>query len=391
MAGLFNTDLAELQAKIRGENVAERNAFLQGAAPSSLFAPVVQGAYGLIQQTRDTLSPDPRMQKAQALEAIKQEASKTTQPGTVEHYKKLAELSQEKGFADAAEYASLKSQELEIKLSDSTLKQQKTLLDIQKTYQELTKPREDKDLDPIANSRFGKNFFALTQEQQQVVIEEDRTVSLNKAKASATQVINAAQEKGLGEFGKIAGKQIFDSATAVNQLEGTIKNLENVKATFATKDLIAGGGTVLQAGTQIAFEVLDGLNILTPEERTRLKDTQSIEAALNNTTLDALGGSLGAQISDGDRAFIAKAFGRLAQQPEAVVDIYDRIIGIKKRELERQRKLGKASIQAVQEGDPSIFYDMFEQKPSETSEGMTPQQKAREALKKRQAAKGVGG
>lgn len=124
MAGLFNTDLAELQAKIRGENTAERTAFLQNAAPSSLFAPVVQGAYGLIQQTRDTLSPDPRMQKAQALEAIKQEASKTTQPGTAEHYMKLAELSQAQGFADAAEYAMLKAQELEVAKESSLMKKE---------------------------------------------------------------------------------------------------------------------------------------------------------------------------------------------------------------------------------------------------------------------------
>ncbi len=170
------------------------------------------------------------------------------------------------------------------------------------------------------------------------------------------QIINEAQQKGLGEFGKIAGKQIIDSTKAVNQLNESIASLKGVREKFRTSPMITGGGQTLQQTKQFAFQILDELNLLTGEEREKLENTQDIKAALNRATLDALGGSLGAQISDGDRAFIAEAFGQLGQRPEAVVQIYDRIIAAKERELENERRLGRASIQAVETGDPQIFF-----------------------------------
>jgi hypothetical protein len=135
------------------------------------------------------------------------------------------------------------------------------------------------------------------------------------SKGSGVTVNNNAENKpssfetALGESeGKAAGKML----DAAREAPAKLANLENL--------LRANEGAVTGSFPQFQTAFVRGLKTLgfsDPKLDRMLNDSDFFTQNANEATLAAIGGSLGAQISDGDRQFVAAIVPQLANSPEA--------------------------------------------------------------------------
>lgn len=226
--GMFGLDPAMVQELINKERGQQANQFVEGLGQTglgaSLFNPIARGAYGLLQQTKDTLNPDPRIQKAQAMEQIKTIASQKAQAGSPEFYQVIIEEAQRLNVPEVAEKAQAKLMEIEKSRQESFskgLSNQKTALDIQKTAMEMGQGRKSEKYDPISNSLFSKNYYELTPDQQQKVLDAEEASKVKVSKAGASSTVIKEGGTDITKFRKdLRGDDTVKSAVEIQNAAG---------------------------------------------------------------------------------------------------------------------------------------------------------------------------
>lgn len=144
---------------------------------------------------------------------------------------------------------------------------------------------------------------------------------LTAKKAGATN-INLPGQKYPNSFNEALGKADVEqlqgyqkSAEGSSKLIGTLDQLEKLNPTA-----MSGGGAETRAQVANWLSGWTGVDVVDPKV---LSDTQSYNAIVTKSILDALGGSLGAGVSNADTALIKATVPKLEYSPEARKQLMD--------------------------------------------------------------------
>ena len=199
------------------------------------------------------------------------------------------------------------------------------------------------------------------------------------AEAGATKVNNSTTvNSGEKEYDKALAKDMAEqyvgyqkAARNATNASGTLNLMENL-----TRDpnFYSGtGGELVTRGKQ----ALSGIGVTAPDSA---KANELFGSLANKLTVDAAGGSLGAQISNSDIAFLSRINPGLATTPEGNREI----IGYQRKLYQRQQEVGRMARDyaaknsgRLDSGFDAVVADFAEKNPLFPKQAAQPQQQSR--------------
>lgn len=174
-----------------------------------------------------------------------------------------------------------------------------------------------------------------TTEQAQAIEKKmnEQANSVAKNGAVTVTIEDKGSLKGAEELGKLDAKQVDEWRKAGDQAEKALSNLDRME-----KAAIGGVYSGPQAGsTLVIANFLDSLGLLQGEALEKLTRSASYDKTAKESVLQAIGGSLGNQVSDADRKFIEAIVPQLATNPQAKIELIRVMKHINEQAQEKSR------------------------------------------------------
>jgi hypothetical protein len=174
-----------------------------------------------------------------------------------------------------------------------------------------------------------------TTEQAQAIEKKmnEQANSVAKNGAVTVTIEDKGSLKGAEELGKLDAQQVDEWRKAGDQADRALSNLDRME-----KAAIGGVYSGPQAGsTLVIANFLDSLGLLQGEALEKLTRSASYDKTAKESVLQAIGGSLGNQVSDADRKFIEAIVPQLATNPQAKIELIRVMKHINKQAQEKAR------------------------------------------------------